>query len=156
MKKVEKLANGRVRVVTVNEEPSMTDQSFKELTDVNVIMSRYEKTGELVHQARSQGVYADVSGIRDYHESLQKVLDAHSAFASLDANVRNRFSNDPGKFLEFMSDSKNLDEAVELGLMERPKSKGVPPSKPNDLTNGVSGGSTPASGSSSNPSSPAS
>ena len=38
------------------------------------------------------------------------------AFDALPAELRERFENDPGKFVEFCLDPKNKDEAVELGL----------------------------------------
>lgn len=123
MKKVSTDSKGRVRVSTVVSGKSMTQQQFKDVSDVNHIMRRYQQTGEITHLARSQGVYADVSRIKDYHSALQTVLDANAAFMTLPADVRNRFSNDPGQFISWLQDSKNLDEAVSLGLLER-KDKG--------------------------------
>ena len=50
---------GKRKVITVNLENSLADQSFKEDCDVNVIISRYKKTGQLPSSVK-QGIYADI------------------------------------------------------------------------------------------------
>jgi phage internal scaffolding protein len=52
-----------------------------------------------------------------YHEMQNVIADANSAFASLPATVRARFENDPAKYIEFVSDENNLEEARELGML---------------------------------------
>ena len=58
MKVIEKRKNGSIRVYTVNNEPSMTDQQFKDDCDVNFIVNKFTKTGHLTHLAKFQGMYA--------------------------------------------------------------------------------------------------
>ena len=48
---------------------------------------------------------------------------AYGMFMELDAKQRERFENDPGKFVEFVQDDKNLDEAEELGFLDPVKVK---------------------------------
>lgn len=109
-------------VETINELPSITQQQWKDQCDVNNIVAKYQDTGELTHVARQKGVYADISQIGDYHQSLQKVMDANSAFMTLPAEVRLRFANDPAQFIAFTADpDKNYDEGVKLGLFEPKK-----------------------------------
>jgi len=115
-----KRPDGSVRVASVNEEPSKTQQQFKDECDVNNIVKKYETTGEWLHLTRRQGVYADVSEIKDYHQSLDKVQRANDAFMALPAEMRLRFQNDPGRLLEFLADPKNHSEGVKLGLYEKP------------------------------------
>ena len=50
MKVIEKRKNGSIRVYTVNNEPSMTDQQFKDDCDVNSIVNKFTKTGHLTHR----------------------------------------------------------------------------------------------------------
>lgn len=119
MKKIEVRPNGSRRVYTVNNLPSKTDQSFKKECDVNEIMRKYLKTGQMAHLRGMQGTYADVSEIGDLQECVQKVQLAQEAFNSLPATLRNKLNNDPSKFIEYLNDPKNVDEAVELGLMVR-------------------------------------
>lgn len=109
---------GRVRVYTVNTEKSATQQQFADECDVNNIMRRYEKTGEIVHRNAKAGVYADFSEITNYQDMMEKVIYAQEAFSTLPAKIRTKFRNDPGELLEFLQDKKNLKEAEELGLLE--------------------------------------
>lgn len=132
MKKVTK--NGdRVRVATVNAEPSKTQQQFRDQCDVNLIIAKYKKTGEITHLARQRGIYADVSSITDYRDSLQKVLDAQSAFGTLPSHLRVRFANDPQRLLEFLQDPNNYEEGIQLGLLT-PKPTANAPTAKNDET----------------------
>lgn len=132
MTKHERLASHpteRVRVQTINEEPTMTQQQFKDEADINNIMRKYGADPVAFNAlTRKGGVYADFSEIKDYHGMLQEVEDAKSAFSALPAQLRSRFDNDPGKLIEFLQDSKNYDEGVELGLFE-PKKESIPPKK---------------------------
>jgi len=117
--KIIELADGRKKVVTVNDEPSMTQQQFKEMSDINRIMKKYHK-GEMVNYLnRRPGVYGDFSKMPNYSDALQTVIDAQESFMTLPSGVRKRFDNDPAKVIEFISDSKNYDEAITLGLVPK-------------------------------------
>ena len=121
MKLIEIRENGSKRVVTINEEPSKTDQSFAKQVNINNIMARYIKTGQLTHLRNQQGVYADMSEIKDLATAVQQVEKAQQGFLALPSNLRNRFENDPIKFIEFIQDPKNLNECYELGIYTKPK-----------------------------------
>lgn len=132
-KKIE-VVNGRVRV---GVDPSLervtkTQQQFKDQCDVNKIVAKYKTTGHWLHLTSKKGVYADVSQVSDYHESLNKIQSAQAAFAALPAELRLRFNNDPGKLLEFIQDPKNYDEGVKLGIFE-PKNQNKLDANKNDL-----------------------
>lgn len=109
--------NGTWRVQTINDEPSMTQQQFKEECDVNNIVKKFTNTGEFLHVTSKQGRYADFSEIQDYQGMLDTVIAAEEAFMSLPAQVRAKFRNDPGKLIEFLQDPKNEEEARSLGLL---------------------------------------
>jgi len=111
--------NGTISVQLINNEPTMTQQQYKEECDVNHIMKKYITTGEIYHLNRKQGVYADMSEITDYQGMLHTVMDAQEKFNSLPADVRNKFQNDPSKLIEFVQDPKNYDEGVSLGLFDK-------------------------------------
>jgi len=91
-------------------------------TDVNNIMRKYEKTGILTHVARYAGEYGDFSGVPDYKEGLERIMAANEMFDSLPARLRDRFGNDPAKFIDFATNPENLDELRTMGLapMEAP------------------------------------
>lgn len=99
--------------------PSMTKQSFREECDINNILKRYQKTGVIEHVKHYNGQYGDFTGINDYHSACNRVLAAEEAFSTLPSSLRSRFRNDPGEFLSFVNDPKNLDEMVSLGLATR-------------------------------------
>lgn len=120
MKLISKRANGTKQVVTINNEPSMTDSQWAPQTDVNQIMARYKKTGQVTHLAKIQGSYADVSSIPDLATALNQVTKAQQTFDLLPAELRSRFGNSPVNMVEFLKDSKNRDEAIKLGLIPKP------------------------------------
>lgn len=97
----------------------MTKQSFSDECDINNILRRYEKTGQLPDRIKENPRYGDFSQPFDYQESLNIVIHAQEQFSLLSARVRERFNNDPQKFLEFTADPENLPEMVELGLAEK-------------------------------------
>lgn len=128
------LKDGRVSVKTINNDPTKTQQQFKDECDINNIMNKYTSTGQFTHLTSKQGTYGDFSQITDYQEMLHTVKYAQDAFAALPADIRKRFNNDPGQLLEFVQNDKNYDEGVKLGLVQ-PKNPPppIPPSNPNEL-----------------------
>lgn len=104
---------------TPNLEPTMTQQQFKDECDVNNILSKYKKSGLLTHVNKGKATFGDFTTLEDYQTSVEKVMAAQDSFSKLPSEVRNRFQNDPGKIIDFLSDEKNHEEAVQLGLMQR-------------------------------------
>jgi len=103
-------------------DPGRTDQSQASDADVNIIMKRYLQTGVLPSVSGTP-LYDDFSDTVDYHEAMNIVIRAQQQFDGLDAFVRARFQNDPAQFLEFVSDPKNAQEMISLGIAsERPQS----------------------------------
>lgn len=97
---------------------SRTKQSFKDESDINNIMRRYAKTGQLPDLIRRDPQYGDFSEATEYQEALNLVIRAQAQFEALDARVRDRFGNDPARFLEFVQNGENAEEMVKLGLMD--------------------------------------
>lgn len=101
------------------KDPSLTQQQFSEDADINVMLERFKVTGQM-----PQGVhmpsYGDFTGVTDYRTAVDAVMRASNSFMDLPANVRSRFDNDPQKLLEFVSNEKNRDEAIRLGLVPKP------------------------------------
>lgn len=142
MKKIERIETtdprtgeivSRVRVSTLNTDPTRTQQQFGPETDVNNIMKKYLKTGiPPVFKNTGRGVYADTTKVTDYQAALDTVISAERAFGTLPSHIRSRFHNEPAKLIEFLADSKNLDEAIRLGILERktPPKSGAPNNDP--------------------------
>lgn len=118
-KRVEVRADGTKRVYTQSSLASRTQQQHKDSCDINRILSKYKLTGSLTHLNRQSGVYADLTSLTDYQNSIDSVMKANNAFAALPAAIRDRFQNDPSQLLSFMEDPKNYDEGVKLGLYEQ-------------------------------------
>jgi phage internal scaffolding protein len=98
-------------------DPSMAQQQFREECDINTIMERFGRTGEIIAPIRMPQ-YGDFDGVNDYHSAMNAIVEAQSAFDSLPAKTRARFSNDPAEFLEFCFNEENRDEAIQLGLID--------------------------------------
>lgn len=101
--------------IDFSDDPGKTDGSQAAECDVNTIVDRFTKTG-ILPGVDAERMYADVSDVGTYQESLHVVMRAQEQFDSLDAFVRKKFDNDPAKFLEFCADPKNAEEMVKLGL----------------------------------------
>ncbi|WNK12831.1 MAG: internal scaffolding protein [Microvirus sp.] len=116
------------------KEPSMAKQSFKDECDVNNIVKRFMQTGIIEHlnQRAAQGAFIDLPDPVDYQGSLNMVIAADAAFASVPAEVRNRFQNDPVAFLDFMGDPANQQEIIDMGLAtdNRPQEPPTPSPTP--------------------------
>lgn len=112
-------------------DPGQTKQSFKEECDINVLMARYELTGELDPMMLNQreGVFGDFCDMQDFHEMQERLLAARESFGALPAAVRSRFGNDPGRLVDFLSDPENRSEAVRLGIVEEKASTPDPAGK---------------------------
>lgn len=113
------LAERIKRGATVNTLPSLTRQADKDACDVNQIMKRYEKTGEMPAFA-TRGFFADVSEIGDFRGVQEKMLMAGEIFAQLPPKKRAEFNNDVAEFLDYASNPANFDSLVELGVVEGP------------------------------------
>jgi len=111
--------------------PSMTRQSEMDACDIHNILKQFSQTGfeELVRQNAAKGQYADLTSLPDYQEALDTVLGAQAAFAALPSQVRERFRNDPARFVEFLADPANQDEAIRLGLAQDTRTPEPPPTK---------------------------
>lgn len=115
-----------VDMYTGEELGSMTKQSFKDECDINNIMSRYEATGVVQHVSGRTAEFGDFISPLDFQASMNAVIEAQDMFAQLPARVRDRFGNDPGQMLEFLSEEKNRDEAIALGLVNPPPAEPAP------------------------------
>jgi len=113
--------DGTIRIQTINEKPSRTKKSMREMVNVNSILRKYRQTGILTHVSAKDGTYGDFSEIKDFAGALNTVIKAKQQFELLPAEVRSRFGNDPELLIKFLQDPKNVDESVKLGLRVKVK-----------------------------------
>lgn len=111
-------------------DPTLTEQEHLEETDINYIADRFMRTGEAPQVIRMPE-YGDYTGVFDFQSAMNIVKEAKDQFMQLPAKVRSRFSNDPQEVLAFLDDPENRDEAIRLGLIEKPTEQVVtPPATP--------------------------
>lgn len=105
-----------------------TKQSFAEETDINKMMAKFHKTGVLIDPSKisdRKAFFGDVSGLGDFQQIQQTVLDAEVAFGNLPSEIRTRFGNKSAELVKFLQDEENRAEAVELGIVEPPPEEPV-------------------------------
>lgn len=111
--------------------PSMTRQSEMDACDIHNVLKQFSQQGfeNLVRENAAKGQYADLPDELDYQASLNTVIAARAAFETLPSQVRERFFNDPSRFLEFLANPANQDEAIRLGLAQDTRTPEAPPQK---------------------------
>lgn len=120
-------------VVVCKPEESEVQQNQKDECDINMILKRFEQTGELTHTIQRDATYGDFASAPTYQEALNTVIKAQDQFSELNAHIRARFGNDPEQFLEFCNDPKNKEEMKKMGLLKKQEeapSKALPPKDP--------------------------
>lgn len=109
----------RADVGTINELPSKTDASQAKDAEINTIVKRMMK-GNYIPKMRGPGEYRDAvleaTDLQTAHIMLQEGADI---FATLPAETREYFSNDPMKLHEFLMDPNvDIKKGVELGIFQ--------------------------------------
>ena len=108
-----------------------TKQSFKDETDVNQIIARHTRMGTLSHLEQWGGQYGDWSDF-DFQEAQNQIASAKSMFEELPSAVRNRFSNSPEQFLEYVNNPENAkDLATKLPELAAERTRPLP--RPKDV-----------------------
>jgi phage internal scaffolding protein len=97
------------------DDPSLTQQQFKEESDINTIVDRFMKSGVLPNPI-NMPQYMDYEGVFDFQSAMNTVRQADENFMRMDAKIRARFNNSPQEFLEFFGNPENVEEAIRLGL----------------------------------------
>lgn len=110
-------------------EVSRTRQSEKNDADINVIVSRFLKTGTV-----PTGVKAPQSGdftnVHDFKGAMNAVVAASEAFDALPSGVRKRFHNDPAEFYDFCTVRDKDGKLANLEEMRKLKLADLPPPEP--------------------------
>lgn len=119
-----------IRTATFSYEPSLTQQHARDETDINLIVERFLKTGQMP-QVAVPPTYADFTTTADYHELQNHLAETNALFYKLPASVRASFQNDPaqwvGEINERLADPtpQNLDYLRTMGM-------DIPPAKRED------------------------
>lgn len=110
------------------QDKSLAVQSEKEDADINTIVKRFGLTGQLPSNVRVPS-FQDFQEPLDFHQAMNLVVEAQEAFMTMPADIRSRFRNDPGTFMDFVLDPANREESEKLGLA-------IPPEKEAPIVDG--------------------
>lgn len=88
------------RVALHCPEKTLTQQHFKDETDINIILARYQQAGMAPPMAVPEE-FRDISeGRMTYFELQQRLADASAKFYMLDPKLRYEHSNDPTRWAD--------------------------------------------------------
>lgn len=108
----------RVAIKQPSSNPQgRTKQSFKDECDINNIVKKFNKTGQLPEMIKQNPQYGDYSSGMDYQEACNLVIKADQQFQALPARVRERFNNDAKQFLIFATNPQNGLEMAKMDLL---------------------------------------
>lgn len=112
----------------VVDKVSMTKQEFQQECDINNIIKAFQPhtMHALLQHYVAAGRFEDLPDSMDYQQSVNILMEAEKAFQDIPSRVRDRFGNDPARFLAFMADPANEKEARDLGLL-KPQAPPTPP-----------------------------
>lgn len=101
------------------EDESRTEQQHAAEADINYIAERFMRTGQLtvpIHMPE-QGDFQDAP---DFQTAQNLIVQAKHEFMLMPPKLRSRFQNDPAQLMDFLADPENRDEAIKLGLINKP------------------------------------
>lgn len=114
-------------------DEQITKQSFADECDIHKILKQYQQTGIINHISPNQPRYLDLPDNLDYQSSLNIIMEAQDAFMTLSSSVRDRYGNNPEKFLEALNDPSQREFLESVGVFESkkaPASQTAPSSTP--------------------------
>lgn len=112
----------RKKYAVYNTLPTRTQSHFAEECNIRNILRKYDRDGVITHIHNREPKYGDFSELPDYQQTMQRLQIARDEFMNIPSQIREKFHNDPGKFFEFVTDPKNHQELIDMGLIkEKPK-----------------------------------
>lgn len=121
----------RKRITVDCGSEQITKQSHKDECDIHKILNQFKKTGIIQHITSNQSMYVDLPNSQDYQQSLNIILEAQDAFASLPSSVRDAYGNNPENFLRAIGDPDQRETLENLGVFnKKPASSPAPAPAP--------------------------
>jgi len=129
----------RERVTAPEGGECHTQQNAKDECDINIIIKRHAKTGNISHLNPKSPLYMDCTKITDLQGALSLVEEAEDNFATLPAAVRRAANNDPVQFIDMIHSVEGTEELAQAGLEyivkpqdggDQPELPGKPQAKP--------------------------
>jgi len=120
--------------VQINCKGGKTRQACKDECDINKIIKRFVKTGELP-EGNKKPIYGDFSSVIDFTKAYEVVELAKAEFNKLPVKVRERFNYNAQELLTFVNNPANSDELVKMGLAKAKPENKVETSKQPEVEN---------------------
>ena len=98
------------------DDESLCVQADVQAADINNIVKSFGITSQLPYGNDVPSYIDYTDAPNDFHASMNFIRDSNELFMEYPADVRARFSNDAGAFLDFVADDANRDEAINLGF----------------------------------------
>lgn len=133
-------------VVDCSGDVGRTKKSFRDDSDVNLIVAKYRRSGVMDYLNKHAGSFSDVSVSFKLEDAMHTMAKASQLFSDLPANIRRRFDHDPAQFVDFINQPGNRAEAISLGLIPAPPA--APPAvvpQPDAVGGGTTEPKAPAS-----------
>lgn len=118
-------SNGSFIIDKTFTERSKTDETLLDEVNVNSIMAKFKKTGQLTHLSQRIMKYADMSNITTLGDALDIITKSREDFLQLPSEIRAKFGNDPIQFVEYVNNPENFEELTEMGLLTKETTKPV-------------------------------
>ena len=101
---------------------TMTCQEFKDECDINNIVKKPNYGINPLNPPTRVPSFGDFTDerLKDYQAAQNVIVEAAQLFEQLPSQVRERFSNDPAKLIDFVNNKDNYEEAVKLGMIDVP------------------------------------
>ncbi|AXH76609.1 MAG: internal scaffolding protein [Microviridae sp.] len=109
--------------------PVKAVQADRDDADINKIIAKFQKGQNMVRINSKEPFYGDVTGFDGLADAYMKIQEAEDLFMDYDASIREKFDNDPVKFVEFLEDDKNYEEALKLGVVQKRPDNTTPPAE---------------------------
>ncbi len=95
------------------KKTGMTKQSFKDETDINIILKRAQKSGTISHLSKYEARYGDFSGF-DFSEAQIKIAQGGEIFDALPVELKREFNQSSAQFFDYVNNPENKDRLAEL------------------------------------------
>lgn len=97
----------------------MTQQQFREDADLNEVMRRFGVTdgAKMPTGVSDPRFYGDFTSSMDLREALDNIKNMTDRFNDLPSRIRAEFHNDPAELYDWISDEKNVPEAIKRGFL---------------------------------------
>lgn len=131
------------RVALTCNDKSLTDQSFKDDADINIIMERALRTKQIPMILSPQ--FADTTQLLTQFEMRSRIAENNATFYKLSADIRAEFQNDPAQWeKQVLQDLlTGDDEHLRLMGIEPPPRPPVEPPAGNPAPAAPEGAGTP-------------